>query len=86
MIDDCFISPSRDLGDIAGECLAHRDVARGIRNRLADLVMRTAARGTGPDKDLLSYLFFDPCYADHLIQLGRTDAAAAHSELVKFFR
>src|SRR5262249_21642069 len=31
VISDCFISPSRDLGDIAGECLGHRGVSSGIR-------------------------------------------------------
>jgi len=86
LIDDCLISPSRDLGDVAGECLGHRGTTSGLRNRLADLAMRTAARGAGPDKDLLSYIFFDRCYSDHLLELGRADASAAHDKLVEFFR
>ena len=47
---------------------------------------RTAARGAGPDKDLLSYLFFDQVYARRLLELGRRDAAAAHDELVSLFQ
>src|SRR5262249_51881973 len=84
LIDDCLINPSRDLGDIAGECIGHRGTSSGLRNRLADLAMRTAARGAGPDKDLLSYILFDRCYSDHLLELGRADARAAHDKLVEF--
>ncbi len=34
--------------------------------------------------DLLSYLFFDRCYAEHLIELGRRDAKAAEENLAAF--
>ena len=37
------------------------------------------------EADLLSYLYFDRCYADHLIALGRADAAANADALVAFF-
>ena len=43
-------------------------------------------RGIAGEADLLSYLYFDRCYAEHLIELGRADAEARADELVAFFR
>ena len=37
------------------------------------------------EADLLSYVYFDRCYADHLIDLGRRDAEARSGELLAFF-
>jgi hypothetical protein len=37
------------------------------------------------EADLLSYIFFDACYAERLIALGRRDAAQAEDELVALF-
>jgi hypothetical protein len=51
----------------------------GTRN-----VARYAGRGALGEADLLSYLFFDRCYADHLIELGRRDAASREAELIDF--
>jgi NTE family protein len=48
-------------------------------------MVRYAARGTAGEGDLLSYLLFDHCYAGHLIELGRADAAARREELIAFF-
>ena len=56
----------------------------GLRDWLSRNVVRYAGRGALGEADLLSYLFFDRCYADHLIELGRHDAAAAADELVAF--
>jgi NTE family protein len=80
-----YLQPSRDLGVMAAECLEHRERGRGLRAWLADSVVRYAVRGVDVEADLLSYLFFDRCYAEHLIDLGRTDAAARADELAALF-
>lgn len=85
-VPNCFIQPSQDLGEIAGEVLDARGGARALADRVASLAMRAAARGAFPDKDLLSYLLFDAAYTERLVELGRADAAAAQDELLELFR
>jgi NTE family protein len=85
IVRNCMLRPSKDLGVLAAECLEHQSRSRGVRDWLSRNVVRYAGRGALGEADLLSYLFFDRCYADHLIRLGRHDAAAAADELVAFF-
>jgi NTE family protein len=84
-VQNCFIQPSRDLGEIAGEVLSGRAGERALTERLASFAMRAAARGAFPDKDLLSYLLFDRAYTERLVDLGRADAAAAQDDLLQLF-
>jgi len=86
IVRDLFVRPSRDLGELAAECLAHRspDVKPG--SWLSRIFLRLAARNTGGEADFLSYLYFDGCYAGHLIELGIADAHAQREQLVEFFR
>jgi NTE family protein len=81
IVRNVYLQPSRDLGVLAAECLEHARPATGLRARLSDTVMRFAVRGIAAEADLLSYLFFDRCYVEHLIELGRTDAAARADDL-----
>jgi len=85
IVRDCMLRPSKDLGVLAAECLRHQTRSRGLRDWLSRNVVRFAGHGALAEADLLSYLFFDRCYADHLIELGRHDAAQAADELVAFF-
>lgn len=85
IVHDCLIRPSRDLGELAAECLNHRGRAASLRDWLSRNVAWIATRGTITEADLLSYVYFDSCYAAHLIELGRRDAAHAEAELVRFF-
>jgi NTE family protein len=85
IVRDLFLTPSRDLGTLASECLAHQKPSPSLGDWLSRNVARYAGRQTFGEADLLSYLFFDRCYADHLIELGRRDAAAVADELVAFF-
>jgi NTE family protein len=85
IVRDCMLRPSKDLGVLAAECLRHQTRSRGLRDWLSRNVVRFAGHGALAEADLLSYLFFDRCYADHLIELGRHDAAQAAEELVAFF-
>ena len=85
IVRHCILRPSKDLGTVAAECLAHQSRSRGLRDWLSRSVVRYAGRGAFGEADLLSYLFFDRCYAEHLIELGRHDAEQAAEELVGFF-
>jgi hypothetical protein len=53
---------------------------------LRDAVVRYAVRGIAAEADLLSYIYFDKCYAEHLTELGRHDAEAHADQLLAFFR
>jgi len=85
IVDDLLLRPSRDLGELAAECLEHRRPGRNLRDWLSQTVVRLTTRGTVSEADLLSYLYFDRCYAAHLYELGRNDAARIEAELVSFF-
>ncbi len=85
IVKDVFLRPSRDLGFIAADCLEHRPRSPGVQGWLTRKIARYAARGSPGEADLLSYLFFDRCYAERLIKLGRLDGEEAADELTEFF-
>lgn len=85
IVQEHMLRPSKDLGEIAADCLNHSGRSHGVRDWLSRNVVRFAGRGAFGEADLLSYLFFDRCYAQHLIELGRKDAGASADELVEFF-
>ena len=80
-----LIRSSQDIGALATE-FAH---ASGFRLRLKGLVGRMLCRmaeaDTQTESGLLSFLLFDGNFARQLIELGRADARAMHSELCAFF-
>jgi NTE family protein len=86
VVRNVYLLPSRDLSVIAAECFEHHHRAKGLRSWFSDVIARYAVRGIAAEADLLSYLYFDDCYARHLIELGRSDAAAHAEELLAFFR
>jgi NTE family protein len=85
IVRDLFIRPSRDLGVIAAECLAHRKPSVKPASVLSRIFLRYASKNTGGEADFLSYLYFDGCYAGHLVELGIADAESHADELVAFF-
>ncbi|TMA55353.1 MAG: hypothetical protein E6J75_12115 [Deltaproteobacteria bacterium] len=85
VVQNLYLRPSRDLGVIATECLEHHEAPEGLRQRLSHAVVRYAVHGVVAEADLLSYVLFDRCYAEHLLELGRADAEAHGDELVEFF-
>jgi len=85
IVRDLFIRPSRDLGMLASECLAHRKPSVNPGTLLSRIFLRYASKNTGGEADFLSYLYFDGCYAGHLIDLGVADAERQKDDLVRFF-
>jgi NTE family protein len=85
IIRNVMVRPSKDLGVLAGECLRHQSTNSTLRSWLSRNVVRFANRSGLGEADLLSYLLFDRCYADHLIELGRHDAKASADEIAEFF-
>jgi len=85
VVRNVYLLPSRDLSVIAAECFEHHRRPKGVRGWLSDAVAHYALLGIAAEADLLSYLYFDDCYARHLIELGRSDAAAHAEELLAFF-
>jgi NTE family protein len=85
VVRNIYLLPSRDLSVIAADCLEHHRHAPGVRAWLSDAALRYAIHGIVAEGDLLSYLYFDRCFAGHLLELGRGDAAAHADELVAFF-
>ena len=84
IVRDLFLRPSEDLGAMAAECLRPGPPSRGVRSWLSRNVARYAARGALGEADLLSYIFFDHCYTERLVELGRHDAAQMADELLEF--
>jgi NTE family protein len=84
VVRNIYLTPSRDLGVIAADCLEHHRQS-SVRTWLSDSALRYAMRGIAGEADLLSYVYFDRCYADHLVELGRDDAAAHADALAAFF-
>lgn len=85
IVENLFLRPSRDLGVVAAECLAHRRLRLRPRSWLPGIFLRYAAKNTGAEADLLSYLYFDGCYAGHLVELGMADAERQADRLAEFF-
>jgi NTE family protein len=86
VIKDCVIRPSEDLGKMAGRCYAERSRSLSPARLVADLVMRSAARGVPEgEADLLSYVLFDGSYTRQLFALGRADAARQADDIVQLF-
>jgi NTE family protein len=86
VVRNIYMRPSRDLSVIAEECLEEHRRNGGLRAKLANATVRYAVHGIAAEADLLSYVYFDRCYADHLLDLGRHDAAAHADELEAFFQ
>ena len=86
VVRDCVIRPSEDLGGLAGRCYAQRSRSLSPARLVADLVMRSAARGVPEgEADLLSYVLFDAAYTRQLFALGRRDAANQADEIAALF-
>jgi len=84
IVESLFIRPSRDLGVEAAECL-RTQLRSASGSRLRRTLLGYLADSEVSEADFLSYLYFDACYAERLVAMGRSDAAAAEEALVAFF-
>lgn len=86
-IKDMVISPSLDLGKIAGE-IARAGKFKGLGGGPGIRLLRRLATtgGGGNDADLLSYILFDGVYASELVRIGYEDARARHEQLCQFLQ
>jgi NTE family protein len=82
-VDLSVLRPSRDLGALAAECHRRGGGARELGWVSAWLARATRYGVPEEEADLLSYLFFDRCYTEPLVELGRADAKAREEELVR---
>ena len=74
-----------DIGRLAGEYVRSNDFAARAPGVVGKLLRRIGEWEGSGEADLLSYLLFDGDFAAQLIELGRADAAARHSELCAMF-
>jgi len=81
LVRTAVIRPSEDVGHMAGEC--YREHAHGLGlGGMAGLLARLALRGVPEEEaDLLSYLLFDRCFTERLVEMGREDARGMEDEL-----
>ncbi len=76
------LRPSEDLGRVAWRC-HEQDCGRSL-GFVASQLARTALRGVpAGEGDLLSYLYFDRSFTRELLELGRSDARAAHDQILE---
>src|SRR5439155_24032767 len=84
-VADVFIRPSHDLGALAEHILERPSVRARLSGPAGYLLRRLGqAAGRGDPSDMLSYLLFDVEYANELLQLGASDAAAREERLGEF--
>jgi NTE family protein len=82
-VDLAVLRPSRDLGALAAECHRRGGGTRELGWVSAWLTRATRHGAPEEEADLLSDLFFDRCYTEPLVELGRADAKAREEELVR---
>lgn len=82
VVGSLTVSPSQDIGRLAGDYLRTHRVRFG--RLLGRSLLRLLDVGEGSDADLASYLLFDGDFARMLIDLGRSDAAARRDEFADF--
>jgi NTE family protein len=80
-----LVRPSRNLGEIAYDCMRRTNLARHS-GMMARWLRRTIAAGEDvTEHDLASYVLFDHEYIQALMDLGYSDARAHHDELHELF-
>ncbi|MFO0546835.1 MAG: patatin-like phospholipase family protein [Polyangiaceae bacterium] len=78
----CHIRPSRDLGALAAEHLAHLSGSGRVLS-VARILKALFQDDEGTTGDAASFLLFDGEFCGSLIEAGRRDAAAQRTELEK---
>lgn len=85
IVDECFVRPSQDIGQIASENV-DRLRKKPKESWIGSLAFRFLTRGAPQgEADLMSYLMFDSGYSNDLLELGARDAAAQEEEIARVF-
>jgi NTE family protein len=80
-VETLVLRPGQDVGRVAAECY-RRQGPRSL-GVLPGLLTSLAQRGAPPgEADLLSYLLFDRCFTERLVEMGRADARARQDEIL----
>jgi NTE family protein len=79
------IRASQDIGALAANYARSPEFAARSSGLIGKMIRRISEWEGAGEADLLSYILFDGEFSARLIELGRTDARARHSELCAFF-
>jgi len=79
------IRASEDIGTMAAAYAKTPEFAQRATGTIGKIIRRISEWEGAGDADLLSYILFDGEFSARLIELGRNDARARHSELCAFF-
>jgi NTE family protein len=78
-------TPSRDLGELAGEYIRTRLRTQELKPIMRYLIERTMNSSPRTEADWASYLLFDGGLASELIAVGHADALSRRDEILDFF-
>lgn len=79
-------TPSRDLGELAGDYLRTRLKTDKLKPVLRYLLERALSGSPHAEADWASYLLFDGGFAAELIAIGHADALSRRDEIREFFQ
>ncbi len=84
-LDTLVFTPSRDLGNLAGDYIRNELDLSKLRPLVRYLIERSAREDPNAEADWASFLLFEGGFAERLIEVGRLDALAKRQAILEFF-
>jgi NTE family protein len=84
-LDTLVFTPSRDLGQLAGQYIRESLDVEKVRPLLRYLIERAAREDPNAEADWASFLLFEGGFAERVIEVGRMDAIAKAPAIADFF-